>query len=264
MPYVNAALKGEQSDRIRASIKRCKLSQTLADYCIQNAPAKTLDFIDKAFAEEAARREASNLASHIRSAGFPSMKHIEDYNFSELKMPVSMTKEEMIGLDFIQNKHNLIMYGVCGSGKTMLSICLGLKACNQKKQVKFITLSQLAVRLKTAAEEGRLENCLNNFKKLDLLIIDEWGYCQLDKESAGYVFQVISDSYENKSLIITTNLPFSEWGRIVTDEQLAAAIIDRIVHYGHLIDCGTKDWRIESSPMNSKTFTKSRTETNVS
>ena len=258
MPYVNSALRSEQSDRIRANIKRLKLSHNLADHCIANATAKTLDFIDVMFADEATRREANNLSMRIHNAGFPTMKSIGDYDFSELRMPASMTREQMLSLEFIEQRNNLIMYGVCGSGKTMLSTCLGIMACNRKKTVKFITLSQLAVRLRTAAEEGRLENCINSFRKLDLLIIDEWGYCQLDKQSAGYVFQVISDSYENKSLIITTNLPFSEWGRIVTDEQLAAAIIDRIVHYGHFIDCGKKDWRLASSPMNKQTFVEKK------
>ena len=258
MKYVNSTLRSEQADKLRTSIKRLKLSKNLADYCLENASAKVLNFINDMFAEEVVRREASNLALRMHNAGFPTMKSIDNYNFSELKMPVSMTKEKMLNLDFIESKNNLIMYGVCGSGKTMLSICLGIMACNRKLDVKFITLSQLAVRLRTAAEEGRLENCLINFKKLDLLIIDEWGYCQLDKQSAGYVFQIVSDSYERKSLIITTNLPFSEWGRIVTDEQLAAAIIDRIVHYGHLIDCGKKDWRIATSPMNNQTFVEKK------
>ena len=97
---------------------------------------------------------------------------------------------------------------------------------------------------------GRIEKALGDFRALDLLIIDEWGYCQLDKMSSELVFQVIADSYEHKSLILTTNLPFSEWGKIVADEQLAAAMIDRIVHFGHLIDTGKVDWRLRLSPMN--------------
>ena len=120
----------------------------------------------------------------------------------------------------------------------------------QGYKVKFITLSQLATRLLEAKETGRIEKALGDFRALDLLIIDEWDYCQLDKMSSELVFQVIADSYEHKSLILTTNLPFSEWGKIVADEQLAAAMIDRIVHFGHLIDTGKVDWRLRLSPMN--------------
>ena len=112
------------------------------------------------------------------------------------------------------------------------------------------------MRLKTAAQEERLENFLLSLRNLDLLIIDEWGYTSVDSESAGYLFRVVADSYEQKSLIITTNLAFSDWGRLFADEQLAAAIIDRIVHYGHLVDTGKKDWRLSCSPMNGKQFVR--------
>ena len=131
-----------------------------------------------------------------------------------------------------------------------------MMACNKGYKVKFYTLSQLAIRLKEAAQEKRLENMLLMLRKLDLLIIDEWGYTQIDSECAGYIFRVIADSYEQKSLIITTNLPFSDWGRIFADEQLAAAIIDRIVHYGYSIDTGKKDWRLANSPMNGAQLVK--------
>ena len=146
--------------------------------------------------------------------------------------------------------------GIRGSGKTMLSICLGMEACQRGYKVRFFTLAQLAVRLKAAAQEERLENFLLTLRGLDLLIIDEWGYTSIDSESAGYLYRVIADSYEQKALIITTNLAFSDWGRLFADEQLAAAIIDRIVHYGHLIDTGKKDWRLSNSPMNGKQFVR--------
>lgn len=250
MGYVPSSIKKEQAARLRRNMRRFMLSSDAVEFCLRKAPAKTLDFIDELFTRESERRTQARKANMVKSAGFPTVKSLEDYDFSEVTMPSSMTREQMLGLGFIKEKNSLVMVGVCGSGKTMLSIGLGLKACATDCKVKFMTLAQLAVRLKTSADEGRLENTLAQLRKLDLLIIDEWGYCQLDRESAGYVFRVIADSYESKSLIITTNLPFSEWGKIVADEQLAAAIIDRIVHYGHLIDTGNKDWRLSNSPMN--------------
>jgi DNA replication protein DnaC len=250
MGYISSVIRNEQATRLRRNMKQFMMSSDAVDFCLNKAPAKTLDFIDDLFIRELGRRNENRKANMIKTAGFPSIKSLDDYNFSEVEMPSSITKQEMLGLDFIASKHSLVMVGVCGSGKTMLSVCLGLKACSSDYKVKFFTLAQLAIRLKAAADEGRLENTLIQLRKLDLLIIDEWGYCQIDRECAGYIFRVIADSYETKSLIITTNLPFSEWGKIVADEQLAAAIIDRIVHYGHLIDTGNKDWRLSSSPMN--------------
>lgn len=245
-----AMTTSEKRDRLRRNMRALMLSNQCAEAASCGATPKVLEFLDRIFAEEIDRRRLSRIANMIRSAGFPGVKDIEEYDFSELRMPGSMTREELLGLDFIDRRENLIMYGVCGSGKTMLSICLGMAACRKGKKVHFYTLAELAVRLREAAEEGRLENFLLSLRKLDLLIIDEWGYTMIDKECAEYIFRVIGDSYERKSLIITTNLPFSEWGRIVMDEQLAAAIIDRIVHYGHSIDTGTRDWRLMHSPMN--------------
>ena len=106
------------------------------------------------------------------------------------------------------------------------------------------------------SDTGRLECFLSSLRKLDLLIIDEWGYTSFDSASANLIYRVVSDSYEQKSLIITTNIAFSEWGKIFADDQIAAAIIDRIVHYGYPINCGNTDWRLQHSPMRSMAFTK--------
>lgn len=250
MGYVSAQERMDRIERLRRNMRSACLSRAFAEYCIAQAPARMLGFLDRAFQDEADRREASRKANIVKSAGFPVLKSIDEFDFSEVKLPEGMSREELLSLSFIRKHHSLIMYGICGSGKTMLSICLGMLACSGGYRVRFYTLSQLAMRLKEASDEGRLEHLLQTLRKLDLLIIDEWGYTRLDKECSGYIFQVIADSYERKSLIVTTNLPFSEWGKIVADEQLAAAIIDRIVHYGYSIDTGTKDWRISSSPMN--------------
>lgn len=236
--------------RLRGNMKKFFFSNAAIDRLIEEASTSTLKDFDEFLCWELENREDSRKARYVKNASFPTMKNLCDFRFDELRMPESMTREDMTDLKFIAEKHTLVFYGICGSGKTMLSIALGIKACMQGYKVKFITLSQLATRLLEAKEMGRIEKALGDFRALDLLIIDEWGYCQLDKQSSELVFQVIADSYEHKSLILTTNLPFSEWGKIVADEQLAAAMIDRIVHFGHLIDTGKVDWRLRLSPMN--------------
>lgn len=246
----------EQTEKLRADMRSCLISSSSVNWCLANARGPAFTFICSFFDLEARRRGESRQANMIRQAGFPSIKSIDDYDFSQVKFPPSLTKEDLVGLNFIKDHHSLVMHGICGSGKTMLSICLGMLACTNGYKVRFYTLSQLAMRLKEAAEDGRIESMLGQLSKLDLLIIDEWGYTKVDSTCAGYIYRVIADSYERKSLIITTNLPFSDWGRIFADEQLAAAIIDRIVHYGHSIDTGRKDWRLANSPMNRSEFVK--------
>ncbi len=253
---ISTTKKLEQAEKLRADMRFCSISNASADWCLANAKGQALNFVSEFFALEAERRHRTRIANIVRNAGFPSIKDLDDYDIHELRLPEPMTFDNMKDLDFICDKHTLIMHGICGSGKTMLSICLGMEACRRGYKVRFFTLAQLAVRLKAAAQEERLENFLLSLRSLDLLIIDEWGYTSIDSESAGFLYRVIADCYEQKALIITTNLAFSDWGRLFADEQLAAAIIDRIVHYGHLIDTGKKDWRLSNSTMSGKQFVK--------
>lgn len=235
---------------VKEKLKKFFFSNAAIDKVLKDAGLHQLLELDGFLTWELENRSEARKHRLVKQAGFPILKVLDDFIFDELKMPDTLTKGQMTDLDFIKMKHSLILYGICGSGKTMLSIALGFKACQEGYSVRFTTLAQLATRLLKAQDEGHVDSYISDFRKLDLLIIDEWGYCQLDKRSAELVFQVIADSYEHKSLILTTNLPFSEWGKIVTDEQLAAAMIDRIVHYGHLINTGNVDWRLRQSPMN--------------
>lgn len=216
-------------------------SQEGVRQALENGTPKQIEYLNELLDCELARRTESRKARMIKHAGFPSIKSIDEYDFSNVRFPAL--------------KRTLIFYGICGSGKTMLSIALGIRACNEGHKVKFMTMSQLIARLAKARSEELLERTLLDLRKLDLLIIDEWGYCQVSRDDAQLLFRVIADSYENKSLIVTTNLPFSEWGKLMTDEQLATAIIDRLVHYGHLIDTGSKDWRLEHSLMRDQVVT---------
>jgi DNA replication protein DnaC len=236
--------------RVQHNMHRFYFSSAGIAQMAEGATPKMLGFFDGLLTDELARRQAARKSRMVRQAGFPSVKSLDDYDFSVVTFPDDMGREAVTSLSFIAMRHSLVFYGVCGSGKTMLAVCLGLKACQAGYAVRFMTLAQLSERLRQAQADERIQGYLEGLRKLDLLILDEWGYCQLSRESAQQVFQVISDSYEHKSLIVTTNLPFSQWGKVVTDEQIAAAIIDRIVHYGHLVDTGDRDWRLAHSPMN--------------
>jgi DNA replication protein DnaC len=105
------------------------------------------------------------------------------------------------------------------------------------------------LKLSDAYRSGTLERLVRELKQLDLLILDEWGYVPVDREGSQLLFRVIADAYESKSLILTTNLEFSKWGGIFTDEQMAAAMIDRLVHHGHLMMFGTKSYRMTHALM---------------
>ena len=128
-------------------------------------------------------------------------------------------------------------------------IAAGVKACNLGYKTKFYTITELVLKLAESRKNGTLERLLRDLHSLDLLILDEWGYVPVDKDGSQLLFRVISDSYESKSLILTTNLEFSKWGGIFTDDQMAAAMIDRLVHHGHLLIFEGKSYRMEHALM---------------
>ena len=128
-----------------------------------------------------------------------------------------------------------------------MACALGLNACNEGKNVKFYRTSTLVNQLSEAKKKGNLSTFLKRFEKLDLLILDEWGYVPLDREGAQLVFQIISDCYERCSIILTTNLEFSRWVSILYDENMTAALIDRLVHHSHLVLFNGSSKRLKES-----------------
>lgn len=216
---------------------------------LPSASIAELQFLKKLLVTEQEKRTISRRARYVKTAGFPVLKSFENYDFTGIQFPNLMTKEQMLTLQFIKEHKVLLFYGGCGSGKTHAMTALGVMACNADYKVKFFTVSQLVMLMKKAKYEGTLDKFTAQLEKQDLLCLDEFGYLPLDLESGQLLFQVISSLYERQALILTTNIPFNAWGPLFADEQLAAAIIDRIVHYGHLIKTGDKDWRLAHSLM---------------
>ena len=130
-----------------------------------------------------------------------------------------------------------------------MAIAAGIKACEKGLKTRFFTVTQLVLGLSESRKNGTLERLIRELKSLDLLILDEWGYVPVDRDGSELLFRVIADSYESKSLILTTNLEFSKWGAIFTDYQMAAAMIDRLVHHGHLLIFSGNSYRMEHALM---------------
>jgi DNA replication protein DnaC len=229
--------------------KKMFFTKETLDSNIIGASLNELQFLLKILSDEAETRTISRRARYQRVAGFPIPKSFDNYDFSAIEFPKKLSKEKMLSLDFIKKKEVLLMFGICGSGKTHALIALGIMACNQDLKVKFYTVSQLVMQLKKAKLEGTLDKFYKILEKQDLLCLDEFGYIPMDLEGGQLLFQVIASAYERQALILTTNLPFTSWGPLFADEQLAAAIIDRLIHYGHLIKTGENDWRLTHSLM---------------
>ena len=198
--------------------------------------------------EEAVRKE-NKRRRLMRRAAFPVMKSTDGFDFTDVVMPEGYGRNEMLGLDFIKNAQDFVFYGKTGRGKTHLAIALGILCVNTGFEVLFFSTAALVRRLAVALAEGKLDRVLKEIGRADLIILDEFGYIPLDIDGARLLFQVISQSYERNSMILTTNIEFSKWSTIFADEKLASAAIDRIVHHGRLLEFNGPSRRMDESLM---------------
>jgi DNA replication protein DnaC len=237
---------------ISSLLGKVSFSQTAVRLCEQKAAAPQEQFLLWILKSEIANREQVRRARFLREATFPVYKTLEGFEFTSVKLPPSLSKDELCSGAFIAEKKNLVLYGPVGTGKTHLASALGVLACSQGIRTRFFTAAELVVRLSEAFAAGTLEKLLKNLLRADLLIIDEWGYVPVDRQGAQLLFRIISDSYERRSVILTTNLEFSKWGAIFTDDQMAAAMIDRLAHHGYILLFEGESYRMKHALMRQK------------
>ena len=199
------------NDEIAKCCKELKLSKNMVEMS-QRIQAQTHeDYLCKLLQSELEHRDITRRAKFLSGAGFYSLKAFKDFRFDEVTLPGGVTPEYLKNLEFLKTKTNLIMYGNVGTGKTFLSIALGAEACKKDINTKFFRTAALVNKLSEAKKSGILSTFMKNILKADLVIFDEWGYVPLDRTGAQLLFEVISECYERKTLIINTNTEFSRW-----------------------------------------------------
>ncbi len=233
--------------RIEENCKKLKLGKTLVDNIKKIELTDKYEFILKLFEMEVEHRDIQRRTRNISSAGFYAMKTLADYSFTDITLPDKINIVDLKSAEFIKNKENLIMYGNPGTGKTHLATALGIEACRMDFKTGFFRTASLVNKLSEAKKANELGRLYNKLSKLNLLILDEWGYVPLDKEGSQLLFQIISDCYETRSVIITTNLEFSKWINIFYDKEMTAAMIDRLIHHSHLLLFEGESYRVKNS-----------------
>ena len=196
--------------------------------------------------EEVSKKQERSRERRISKAKFPFGKSIEQFDFS---FQPSLNEKEVIhlsGLDFITQKHNIILLGPPGVGKTHLAVAFAVKACFARLRVEFKSTQDLIADLSLAEKEGHLLERLLFYSRLHLLVIDELGYMPISNQEANLLFQLISMRYEKGAIILTSNFNFDEWGRFFQDSVVAAAIIDRLVHHAHVFFINGSSYRIKN------------------
>jgi DNA replication protein DnaC len=196
---------------------------------------------------EVAARSSNALASRIRQAAFPVEKDLDSYDFSNCESPGKQKILELSRCEWITQHFNCCFIGQPGTGKTHLSISLGLAACRLGHKVRFFTAASLVNRLEESQKQYQLDRFLNQLDRIDLLICDELGYLSFSRTGAELLFQVFADRYERRSLLITSNLAFSEWTTIFQGERMTAALLDRLTHHCHVFQMNGESYRFRQS-----------------
>jgi DNA replication protein DnaC len=210
----------------------------------QRAKATYLGFLADTLAVEVDERSERRRRRLIHEARFPRIKRISEFDFDVAPTINPATIATLAAGGYLDHGDPVVLLGDSGTGKTHLLIGLGIAACEQGRRVRYVTTAQLVNELVEAADERRLARLVARFGRLDLLCIDELGYVQLDNRGAELLFQVLTEREERNSIAVASNLPFSEWGQIITDPRLVAAVIDRLTFNAHIIETGTDSYRL--------------------
>ncbi|MEC3018359.1 IS21-like element helper ATPase IstB [Bacillus cereus] len=205
-------------------------------------------FLRDIFNIEIESRQTKKVANLIKKAKFRELKWLKNYEWSEqIHLPSTTSQEHICELRFFEGKQNLLLLGSPGTGKTHLATALGLKACEQGYQVKFFRVADLVGLLEEALKQGNLTRIKKQIEACDLLILDELGYVPFQKQGAELLFHIIADCYEQKSVIVTSNLEFGQWNRIFGDNRLTSALVDRLVHHAHIIAFTGESYRLRNA-----------------
>lgn len=233
--------------KIAECCKKLKLGKNIVEMSNMISAETHQEYLFKILEKEVEHRMEQRKNRLINNAGFKYIKLFDKLRFDDITLPATINIEYLKDCEFMKTNTNIVMYGNAGTGKTHLSIALGIEACKQGKNVKFFRTSTLVNTLAEAKKKGELLKLMRKLEKADLLICDEWGYVPLDRTGAQLLFEVISECYERKSVIINTNNEFSRWVNVFYDEQMTGAIIDRLLHHCHLLLFPGTSIRMEES-----------------
>ncbi|PIE93023.1 ATP-binding protein [Bacillus fungorum] len=190
-------------------------------------------------------RQTKKIARLMKKAKFREVKWLQKYEWGDqIHFPATVNQEQICDLQFLQGKQNLLLLGSPGTGKTHLATALGLKACEAGHEVRFFRVADLVAQLEEALKQGSLSRLKKQIEACELLILDELGYVPFQKQGAELLFHISDDCYEQKSVIVTSNLEFGQWNRIFGDNRLTSALVDRLVHHAHIIAFTGESYRL--------------------
>jgi DNA replication protein DnaC len=202
-----------------------------------------LGYLDALLVAELEEREHKAIARRLKEAHLPRVKTLEEFDFAQTPLISPTRIGELAEGGYLERAEPVVLIGESGTGKTHLLTALCVAACRQKRRVRFATAAGLVNELVEAKQQLQLRRVLARWERYDLIAIDEMGYVPLAEIGAEFLFQVIAERAEKRAVIMTTNLPFSEWTQVIPNPRLCKALLDRITDRAHIIETGTESYR---------------------
>jgi DNA replication protein DnaC len=227
---------------------RCNsIAERLADLLRQAEANEVsyLEFADHLVEHEQQRRNRKRIDLNLRKAGFPVVKRLEEFDYRHQTTITKRQVNQLMDFSFLDERANLVFIGPPGVGKTHLAIGIGHQAIEAGYKVLFSSALSLVETLELAELKGELKKKIASLLKFDLLIIDELGYLPMNRQGVYNLFQLINSLYEYRSVIITTNKDFTNWGEFFHDDNVAVPIVDRLIHHSHIFMLGGESYRLK-------------------
>jgi DNA replication protein DnaC len=206
-----------------------------------------LGYLDALLTAEIEEREKNTIDRRIKEARLPRVKTLEEFDYNQSPLVTAATMRELADGGYIDRAEPVLLIGDCGTGKTHLLTGLCVAACRQRRRVRFTTAAALVNELVEAKHQLQLRRVMARWSRYELIAIDEVGYVPLAEVGAEFLFQVIAERAERTAVVLTTNLPFSEWTQVIPNARLCKALLDRITDRAHILETGTESYRFRRS-----------------